>query len=346
VPDSQVIKNVVYHMIYPKKDSQVYGVPRFLLIDNGKEFTAQTLTGRSRKVRFNIDGQIKGFYRSIGIEDDLRSLPYTPWDKAQLERFFYTLCKKFTDRLDSYVGSLTTSRTSSKVRKDIPQMLKEDKLISIEEFSAYFEKFINETYHMGEHKGLKRQKEESPVPLDVFLGADRYYKPAPPEEYARMQLLEFEERVVGNIGIQAFNRYFQNEALGPYIGQTVCIRYEPGNYGSIHVYDQDGIKICQAFSYEGLDPLATEDDQEFINHIKEQNRQITNVRIKIEHLQTSAEKRKERKVILPELEGKDTIVAMPDDKQYRQEKADKKKVINEFYERQAEKAKARLAKII
>lgn len=32
-----------------------------------------------------------GFYKSIGIKDDHRALPYEPWSKGQIERFFRTV---------------------------------------------------------------------------------------------------------------------------------------------------------------------------------------------------------------------------------------------------------------
>ncbi|CAH8249920.1 hypothetical protein WJ0W_007106 [Paenibacillus melissococcoides] len=42
---------------------------------------------RKRNERVSFDSETKGFYRSIGIKDDMRSLPYQPWSKAQVERF-------------------------------------------------------------------------------------------------------------------------------------------------------------------------------------------------------------------------------------------------------------------
>ncbi|WP_049765319.1 transposase domain-containing protein [Alkaliphilus metalliredigens] len=202
-PDALIIKKSLINAFYPKVNSLLpYGVCKYLLIDNGKEYTAESLTGRSRKIRVQLDADVKGFYRSIGIEDDMRSLPFQPWSKAQVERFFGTVCEKFTKRTISYTGTLTGSKTDAKVKKDIAKMLENGELMTMEEFAQKFEKWVVEKYHTRVHGGLKDQGEESPVPVDVFHHAERYYKAAPPLEYALSLLLESEERSVTNMGIK------------------------------------------------------------------------------------------------------------------------------------------------
>ena len=352
MPNAQVIKRMIYHMIYPRKNTPICGVPRVLLIDNGKDWTAQTLTGRPRTERFEIDEETKGFYKSIGIEDDMRSLPYQAWSKAQIERYFGTLCKMFTNRLDSYVGTLTGSQTNRKIKKDIKGMLEKDELLTIEEFSEAFEQFLNDTYHKRVHSGLKSQKEKSPIPIDVFLNAERYFKAAPPEEYTKMQLLECKERTVTGIGIKAFGRHYQHQGLAEYIDQKVEIRYNPGDLETIFVYKKDGTKICEVKNYIGLDPIAADDDTELMEHIRDQKRQIRKVKEKINSLRETPEEREKRKsertVLVPELSGeKQKVIGLPDDKKYRQEVKTRKSQneSNEFFDKQAEKALARLAKI-
>jgi putative transposase len=347
VPDSQVIKQVMLHMMYPKKNNPIEGVPRVLLIDNGKDWTAQTLTGRPRKVRFALDSETVGFYKSIGIEDDMRSLPYQAWTKAQIERFFGTICNDFTSEFDSYTGTLTGSKTISKIKKNIKKMLENNELLSMEEFAAKFDNYINKDYHTRVHGGLKDQKEENPRPIEVFLNAEKYYKAAPPMEYSRVLLMKCEQRMVYTVGIEAFNRHFQHEDLAPYINTYVDIRYDLNNLDRIFVYNKDGSKVCEIDSYEGLNPIASSDDQELISHIKEQNRQISRIKDNLKQLQTPYEERinpkKERKAVYPELkENAQKVVSLPKDKQYRSEvkdrkKASEKEVSNEFFAKQAEK---------
>lgn len=115
--NSDILKQSLLKMIY----SEPGGVPEYLYIDNGKDYTAKTMTGRDRNDRsgMSFDNETMGFYKSIGIKDDHRALPYEPWSKGQIERFFRTVCNKFTRWMKSYTGTLTGSKTSDKVDKDI-----------------------------------------------------------------------------------------------------------------------------------------------------------------------------------------------------------------------------------
>ena len=358
VPDSQVIKQTFLHMMYPKKNNPIEGVPRVLLIDNGKDWTAQTLTGRPRKIRVTLDSEIKGFYRSIGIEDDKRSLPYQAWSKAQIERLFGSICEDFTKEFDSYTGTLTGSKTIGKVKKDVKGMLDRDELLSIEELAVLFDKWVNERYHTRKHNGLKDQGEECPIPIEVFTKAERYYNPAPPLDFAQMLLMKCEERTVCGVGFSMGRRDFQHEALAPYMDKKVDVRYNPADPDKVYVYNKDGEKICEVESYGGLHPLAERDDEQLVSHIQDQNRQKRNTKETVKYLQTPHEERltqtttkNERKVLGPALSNEvSQVVAIPEDRQYREEvkarrnKQDDSK-INEFYEKQAEKAMALLQKL-
>ena len=79
------------------------------------------MTGRDRNDRsgMDFDDTTKGFYKSIGIKDDHRALPYEPWSKGQIERFFRTVCNRFTKWFKSYTGTLTGSKTSDKDETEV-----------------------------------------------------------------------------------------------------------------------------------------------------------------------------------------------------------------------------------
>lgn len=115
--NSDILKQSLLKMMY----SEPGGIPEYLYIDNGKDYTAKTMTGRDRNDRsgMDFDDTTKGFYKSIGIKDDHRALPYEPWSKGQIERFFRTVCNRFTKWFKSYTGTLTGSKTSDKVTKDM-----------------------------------------------------------------------------------------------------------------------------------------------------------------------------------------------------------------------------------
>lgn len=315
-PNAEVIKNVLINMMYPKKNGFAEGVPRVIYIDNGKDFTSQELTGRKRTERFDLDRNIKGFYKSVGIEYDKRALPYTPWTKAQIERFFGGLCSRFSKRFPSYTGTLTGSKTSGKRTKDIEGMLKRGELPDIEAFSEMFEVYLSD-YHEKVHSTLKADGEEIPTPHGVWDNAERYFKAAPPIEYALSLIGKSCERRVYNTGIRLNNTLYFHELLGGYIDDSVIVRYTDGIEG-VKVYRKDnGMKICDAYPVEKLNPLADADDELLMQHLKAQKRQLRRVRDDVRELSRTYE---ERSLQLPELEDKrPDIVSIPQDKEWREE---------------------------
>ena len=113
--NSDILKQSLLKMIY----SEPGGVPEYLYIDNGKDYTAKTMTGRDRNDRsgMSFDNETMGFYKSIGIKDDHRALPYEPWSKGQIERFFRTVCNKFTRWMKSYTGMGSMQVTLQSLRR-------------------------------------------------------------------------------------------------------------------------------------------------------------------------------------------------------------------------------------
>lgn len=346
-PNAEVHKQVLIHMMYKKKYSDIYGVPRVIYIDNGKDFTAETLTGRKRSVRFDIDGETKGFYKSMGIEYDKRALPYHAWVKGQVERCFGTIINRFTKRMASYTGTLTGSRTDGKVVKDIKGMLERGELLSIEEFSAMFETWLETDYHQRKHAGLKEDGETNPVPEYVFKHAERYIKPAPPMDYAITLLGECEVRSVHNYGIKVDGITYMSEELAQYIGEKITIRYHKKNLGFICCFTLSGEKICNAYTVDKINPLAELGDISLTEHLKMQKRQLKKTRQDIEALRMPYE---QRELQLPELSDEpQKVVAIPQDKQYlenkRKEIEKKERIENEFMKAQAQKALSRIRKL-
>ena len=185
--NSQTLKESLVKMIY----SSPGGVPKILHVDNGKDYTARSMTGQDRKQRnidFGFDAETVGFYQSIGIQEVGRSLPYQPWDKP-IERFFNTVCLKFSRWFDSYVGTLTGSKTYAKRQKDVDAMLERGELLTMDEFFDVWTEWKNTKYHAREHRGLKDAGEKWVTPADMFANGPRYEKAAPPREYAAMLLM-------------------------------------------------------------------------------------------------------------------------------------------------------------
>lgn len=333
----QILKQSLIKMIY----SDVGGVPQCILIDNGKDYTAKAMTGRNRKERraestglISLDSEAQGFYRSIGIQDDFRALPYSGWVKAQIERFFGSVCSQFTKWFDSYTGTLTGSKTAAKVKKDIPKMLEQGKLLTMEEFFGLWEKWKTEFYMKKVHRGLKEQKEEYTTPLGCFQNAEeKYFKAPPPRSYAAMLLMKAERVYVSNQGIKRFGTIYYSSELADYQGKKVDIKYDPENLTSIFVYGLDGKQICEAQSQELLQVAPRVSKKALEEHLKEQNRQLKKDREIIANRQKTLAERSseydeadyvagglELTVGKKKVAKKNNVVSLPADRQYAEKK--------------------------
>ena len=358
--NAQTLKESLVKMLY----STPGGVPKHLHIDNGKDYTAETNLGQSRKVRackeLEFDSETRGFYRSIGIEEWSRSLPYQPWGKGQIERFFGTVCSLFTKWMDSYVGTLTGSKTSAKRKKDVKQMLERGELLTMEEFFDLWTRWKNEVYHKREHSGLKKDREKWITPIELFQHGQRYEKAAPPREYAAMLLMKADTALVRNQGIMKFGTLYTDYELAKYVGEKVGIKWDIDDVTKLYVYTRDGRKICEAVSAELL-MIAPKMSQEALEkHLRNQKRQRKEVRETLEEFRRPYELRleegngKARAVgaldltIRSERSQTPKVITLPNDKEFRGEAEAKRKATakaggdSEFITAKAEAALSKL----
>lgn len=347
-PNAQILKQSLLNMMY---SGEVRGVPQWLLIDNGKDYTAESMTGRKRNDRVSFDSETKGFYRSIGIQDDIRSLPYQPWSKGQIERFFGTMISKFEKWLASYTGTLTGSRTASKVNKDIDKMLERGELLSMEELYQCWKEFKDE-YHSSNHSGLKRQGEKWLTPIDVFRNAEeRYVKPAPPKSYATVLMMKAERVRVYNIGIKKFGYEYRADELTDYIGDKVDIKWDADDVTRLYVYTKDGKRICEAVSQELLLIAPKVQQKALEEHMRSQKLQIKRDTAKGEYFRTPLEERISEYnqsagevagfMIQNENSAPTKVVSLPADQQYKEDVKSRKTKRNpevELYEEKAAQA--------
>lgn len=247
--NSQTLKESLVKMVH----SELGGVPKVLLIDNGKDYTAETMTGQSRKERkieyADFDTETEGFYRTLRIRRVTRAKPYEPWVKP-IERFFGQVCSNFSKRFDSYTGTLTGSKTDAKRKKDIDRMLERGELLTMEEFYGEWKKWLDK-YHNKVHTGLKGDQWHTPI--EVFRNATRYTEEAAPaRSVTAMLLMKGQTVTVRNYGIQKFGTVYTDSELGKYVGEKVQIKWDQDDVRRLYVFRKDGKSICEAVSAELL----------------------------------------------------------------------------------------------
>lgn len=356
--NSQTLKESLVKMLY----SEPGGVPKILHVDNGKDYTAKTLTGQNRKIRnidFQFDAETVGFYDSIGILEVGRSLPYQPWDKP-IERLFSTVCSKFSKWFESYTGTLTGSKTYAKRNKDIDGMLERGELLTMEEFFEVWTNWKENKYHKREHRGLKDAGESWVTPAEMFANGPHYEKAAPPREYAAMLLMKADTALVRNQGIQKFGTLYTDYELCHYIGKKVGIKWDIDDVTKLYVFDDEGRKICEAVSAELLafGPHCSQATLE--KHMRNQKRQEREMREILDSMTMPYEARFEEgrpsdavgKLDLTiKAKRNQKVVTLPTDKEFRQEQLEaaprrkKAGAGDEYLAKQAESALARLRAI-
>lgn len=350
--NGDTLKESLVKMIYTA------GVPKILHIDNGKDYTKAELTGQPRKNRridFDFDSETIGFYQSIGIQEVGRSLPYQPWDKGNIERFFGTVCSNFSRWFESYTGTLTGSKTYDKRNKDIDGMLERGELLTLEEFYEVWTQWKDTKYHIREHSGLKENHEKWLTPAEMFELGPRYEKAVPPREFATMLLMKADIVTVRGIGIRKFGTVYTDSELGRWTDKKVGIKWDIDDVTKLYVYDLKGHKICEAVSAEVLSygPRCSQDALQ--KHKREQSRQYRDAVEALEGYTTPYEVRLEQgrpsdavgKLDLTIKAARDPkLISLPQDKEYRAEaasRAKKKKASGEeFLGKKADVALARL----
>jgi transposase InsO family protein len=328
--NSRIIKQSLIKLAYGTPG----GVPKGLLIDNGKDFTAKALTGQARSVRTRqeinrvLDAELNGFLTQLGIQKYTRALPYHAWIKGQMERFFGTMIAQFEKRFPSYTGTLTGSRTAAKIEKNIERMLTRGELPTLEAFQQKFEDWLQTVYLVAEHRGLKEQREEWVTPLEVFNHAPHYAKAVPPKDYAQVLCMETGQATVRKDGITKFGTVYVATELCRHVGRRVNIRYERDDLAELHIYDPaTAEKICVAVSHElmGMADRVSLDDLEAL--MRRRNAHKRDVRGRAAELREAYAFKCEREDATPEVVGAlelgkqpaPKVASLPEDAEYRRE---------------------------
>lgn len=351
--NSQILKQSLIKVLY----STPGGMPKYLNIDNGKDYTAEELTGakrypkKSQEERYpGFEEVRKGFYHTVGIEDYHRSKPYEPWSKSEVERLFKTVCDGFSRWFKSYTGTLTGSRTGAKIDKDIKKLLDQGKLLTVEEFYEKWNHYLHNVYAVKAHRGLKAQGEAYCKPLELFEKAERYEKALPPKSFALLQLMKSERARVYNVGIRKFGQVYNHPELIYYQDKHVDIKYDPEDVTKLLVFDAgDGHMICEAESQELLKIAHRVPQEALERHIKLQKQQFKAVRERLNELtkplDESVAGAAEANTIVGNmmLEGKgrpQKVVRLPEERSYREVKQAARQ--SEYIARQGQEALERL----
>ncbi len=214
-----------------------WGVPENIKTDNGKDFVSR---------RFTVSVEMLGINQEV-------TPPFSPERKPHIERGIGTLQRDLMPLLPGFIGHNVADRKQIEARKAFAQRLgeSEEKAFAVgltaTEMQAYLDDWCANRYQHKPHSGLDGQTPFTRAAswpqairrIENERGLDLLLAPLASGESTR---------IVTKKGIKIENVHFFDAALARFIGQTVFVRHDPVDLGSIYVFSDAGASqfICRA----------------------------------------------------------------------------------------------------
>lgn len=233
------------------------GLPMALYIDNGEDYKAKVKKGIKCE-GWDYSVEVKGMCGILNVEP-LFCTPYSPYAKGHLERWFRTLCMKFSKNMPGYCG---------KDNKERPETLDEKKLaeqgllLTMEEIYFLLSHWVWE-YHNSVHSSL------GITPLQKYEQTMKGRSELPDPRSMDIALMDMSTAKVFASGIKKFGtfgrRIWYKDADGvlvsKYAGKKVIVRYDPANIGEMLVFDMaTGNYVCTVTNRHYQDWGMSQDD--------------------------------------------------------------------------------------
>lgn len=234
--------------------SPICGMPGLLYVDNGEDYKSKVKKGLKCE-SFGYSREVRSTCEILDIKTQF-ALPYSPWAKGHMERWFGTMTDQFARYLPGYCGNDNKARPYG---LDEQAMAERGELLDIEELCVLFETYVD-SYHNTIHSSLGM------TPLQKYERTPKVRQGLPDERTLDICLMDMEKAKVYTSGIQRFGtgsrrRYYSHPELDKYVGRWVVIRYDPNRIGELLVFNPtNGQYICTATNRELLAWDATQDD--------------------------------------------------------------------------------------
>lgn len=232
------------------------GLPMALYIDNGEDYKAKLKKGLKCE-GWDYTVEVKSMCELLNIET-MFCTPYSPYAKGHLERWFGTLCGKFSKNMPGYCGKDNKKRPESLDEKHLAE---QGKLLTMEEIIFLLQHYLWE-YHNEVHSSLGM------TPLQKYEQTMKARSEMPDPRTMDIALMDYETASVTRSGIQRFGskgkKRWYKDADGEilkYAGQDVVIRFDPNNIGELLAFDiRTGNYICTVTNKHYMDWGASQDD--------------------------------------------------------------------------------------
>ncbi len=225
-------------------------IPDYLRVDNGKDFTSKLLTGVTKMERAALkrlhgddfdqvdqaaetmvacdDTRWRGIIPELGIKI-IYAIPYAPWSKGLVERWFGTFHGQCGKTFASYCGNSPTTRPEA-----LADIREGCGVPTFEEAHERIGDYIKQ-YHAQRHGTLQA------APLSVWQSADRLRR-ADVDALALLLDIRGEYKVGANgvsltVGPARFTYGASHPALARLRGRSVLVRLDTADVSQCWVYD-------------------------------------------------------------------------------------------------------------
>ncbi len=208
-----------------------WGVPEAVRTDNGQEYVSE---------------RFAGLLRDLDVEQIL-CLPFASEQKGTIERHMRTMSHGILDLLPGFIGHNVAERQRIEARKSFAQrIMNPDEVIEAELDAAKLQKILDDwceyVYGRQPHQGLDGRS-----PWDVAASYTSPVRRIEDERALDCLLMEpAGTRTIGKKGIRYEHHDYIAPQLAPRIGETVTLRLDPDDAGTVYVYSLDGEFVCQA----------------------------------------------------------------------------------------------------
>lgn len=242
-----------------------FGVPRQVVVDNGKDFRSRIFTGGMRRHRGQIDEMAtKSLLFQVGVIGRFTNF-YAAKSKP-IERSFLTDKEKFSRVFPTFRGGNVQERP-----EELKEILKSGKLIPMAEFERLYWGYLEAVFNNSPHRGKGM---EGRSPNEVFAEGN-VARPIDNEDLLSLLLYKSSRPVtVGKNGVTLFGRVYYADPLLQLKGQTVYLRYDPAEVGRVWVYTMKDEFICQAKENQLISWHASEEDMRQLTIQQKKERRV------------------------------------------------------------------------
>ena len=263
-PNSGTIAETFVRAIPQKANSEFWGMPSIIYIDNGKDYRSKKFEGE-REVehvlgRLNETMEATGILQQLGVAV-IHAQPYKAWSKV-IERLFGTLEKRYVRELPGWCGNSPEARPEVLTTAKLRHMAERGQLLTLRQFEKVLREQIIPAYHAERFNNA-----QSPIELYRSMPKAR-------EEMPSWEVLDFIKqercsRKVSPMGIKLNNCWYWHDDLRRLVDKYVTVRYSKDDDSSVAIVD-DKRFVCHATLKERL-AMVNADQEQLAAHMELQH---------------------------------------------------------------------------